>query len=514
AYSWLILDRVKSLFFTSEYSNVFFLSLMVLAFGSTLPFILVHGNFYELSISSKSFFLIGGVYYLLNALVFSNQEGSQRLNLALAGTFFGLALFSKANCIFVVILLSLYLLYCLARTYQNDKNRRWFLLTNLLHYCIPLFSIMALMFLYNYLRFDNFLEFGLKYVLLGVKQRGLFMGGYVPFSDVPSIFYDYFFRPPIIDFNFPYYHLEPESIGDWYGRELIVGVFFLIPYLILPLIFISICLPFTRGILYFKIFNKNKHSLRHVIIVLGFSILGNVIMLVYFPLITIRYLLDFALFSTILASYAIFMVLSFLEKTKLPHREMIKKSLTALIVLLAVLSILFNIFPAIFGYYGFFRNTNPTIYNSLKTSIECGVVGQNCFNFYSGNGKFQKNINDLIPNYNIFGFYGAEGDRNWCMENATVFIHTKDHSSDLRFTIEAGHGRRANVTVIVNNVERHEFYPAPEVLVFNSSKETVKDFIKLDFKINPTFNPSKMYPGNQDKRDLGLYFRNITIEEI
>ncbi len=119
-----------------------------------MPYVLVEGRIYEAAIVAAQFFLIGGFYFLLPAL-----DSPTLPRLALAGSFFVLAIGSRTTVLPGVGLISVVLLVW---AFQTQRQR---MIPLLLAFAIPV-AIGGLGYAgYNYARFGSITEFGYRYQL-------------------------------------------------------------------------------------------------------------------------------------------------------------------------------------------------------------------------------------------------------------------------------------------------------------------------------------------------------------
>ena len=204
-----------------------FLAIFCLSFSNVAPYILRHPAVYEVAISCGYFFLMGSLYWLVSG----GLEGRPRLwRLFLGSLFLGLAVGSRFHLVFAAVFLFIL---------------GWRLLKNQCHYHVwearreffglfmPFGVCVALLGLYNYLRFDSWIEFGIQYQFPQVFDMPKF-NFFTPSRILPGLYF-LFLDPCRISLEFPFMHLAPQYPwplpADYYGPEPVAGVLANIPFL-------------------------------------------------------------------------------------------------------------------------------------------------------------------------------------------------------------------------------------------------------------------------------------------
>lgn len=199
-----------------------------------MPYVMVEGRIYEAAIVAAQFFLIGGFYFLLPAL-----DRPTFTRLALAGSFFVLAIGSRTTILPAIGLLSIILLVW---AFQSQRQR---MIPLLLAFTLPI-AIGGLGYAwYNYARFSSVTEFGYRYQLtsynLFQKIDETFAIDYLP----PNL-YKTLFNPlesrNSAPYIFPTRWAGPATLTNYQPRmyltytENITGIFVSSPFVLLALL--------------------------------------------------------------------------------------------------------------------------------------------------------------------------------------------------------------------------------------------------------------------------------------
>jgi uncharacterized membrane protein len=190
--------------------------------------LLSQSNIYQVAIASGMCFSLGGLYFLTRAVGRTPRRAGY---LAAAGTCLALAVGSRPHFAVTTTILFAFATTTLWR--RGDRHAR--------HYAAltgPLAAGGALLGLYNYLRFDNPLEFGARYQLgiIDMIRVGMFH-----LENVPSMLYFMFLQPPTFNKVSPYIHPMPK-LPPWLSKppvfvlERVTGLLTSTPFLwlILP----------------------------------------------------------------------------------------------------------------------------------------------------------------------------------------------------------------------------------------------------------------------------------------
>ncbi|MBA4366421.1 MAG: hypothetical protein C0403_02150 [Desulfobacterium sp.] len=267
----------------------------VLSFGLLNPFgYLLRGTaIYEVAIASGCFWFLLSVYLLFCSVIKINTKGVtswRAIELAFSTIFYGLAVASRPSYALSIIIFLIPLLQ-IWRTGSKTSER----LKIVFSIGLPLCIIVSLLFLYNYLRFNNIFEFGLTYQLVDgpIAHR-------INRWNVFNVMYNaylYFLLPIIPDYIFPFFHLTDQSywnatpsylnhIIQYYGPEPVMGIIPNIPIVLGIMLFLK-----------FAITKNLKRDHRTIFLILLCLLLIpsvlNMTLLLFYSSASIRYLIDF-----------------------------------------------------------------------------------------------------------------------------------------------------------------------------------------------------------------------------
>jgi hypothetical protein len=217
--SLLILLRLRRRCFPDVGVGPVWLTALIMGLASMAPALLRRPAVYELAISCGYFFVMLAFWALYHAIT---AERRRLAWLALASTAYGLAILARPTCIYGAVIFPLVVG---SRAWWRERPQRWISadgLRLLAAAALPLGFIFLGMLLYNYLRFDNPLEFGQIYQLTGrdMSKVRAFSWSYLPFNAwlyllMPaqhSAYFPFFLngRPPAMPIGY-------DGLDDLYG---------------------------------------------------------------------------------------------------------------------------------------------------------------------------------------------------------------------------------------------------------------------------------------------------------
>jgi hypothetical protein len=216
-------------------------AVLALGLGQIAPVVLRRPRVYEVALSAAYCFLLGGLYFLALRVV---RPNARRWLPALAAVFLGLATASRPPCAIVAVLVAILYGAYLIRV-RGLSRRPW--LVEFAHFALPLAVAGVLIGWYNYLRFDNPLEFGFRYQ---VGVLNLMNGGITLAARLRCIFASLYYAlvcPPNFMPRFPFFELSgaaqpfgnPDLFPKDYFQEPVGGA-----WLISPLCLAGFALPF------------------------------------------------------------------------------------------------------------------------------------------------------------------------------------------------------------------------------------------------------------------------------
>jgi hypothetical protein len=329
--------------------------LMVLGLGlcNFSPFLLRDPDIYQVAIASGYCFQFAALYWL-----FSGTWGEEphRGRLVLGSVCQGLALGARFNLLLAAPILPIaYGHFC----WQGRRLLGREGIKTIAALFLPFGACLFLLGLSNFVRFDSWTEFGIRYQMsdINVQKWNLFD----PHSILPGL-YHYSVFPYDVNDTFPYVHLRrvlPDlPAGSVLGAsELVGGMFVCVPFLAMLLMF-----PMTLG----RAVRREKPLLGlSIAYFLGTGLALMLFVSFIFPLVTMRYLSDFSPFFLMPA----FLLWCYLDEQVRPfvwRRRVFR--VTAVAALLY--SILINLAVGITGYFDAFALFNPAQYGQIRAACE------------------------------------------------------------------------------------------------------------------------------------------------
>jgi hypothetical protein len=327
-----------------------FIAVVLFGFCNFALFILRRPAFYEQAIASGYFYFFAGAYFLLTGL-FGKRKSNWRL--VAASACFGLTIASRPNYIFVA--LGALCAAGIALVWDGEKRIPVPARRTMLALILPFTCVMALILIYNYLRFDSIFEFGQSYQLSGFRTGKLFSFEY-SLRNIKT----YMLASPYIDRRFPFFHLQiqrAQMYSDVYGEPLggaltttpLVGLNFLL-------------IPIWIGVARYRSRFGYSMPLAILATLFGLSCLVMVLFLSFFGGLTQRYAVDFIpsfLFSAILVWVILYQSLQ-----KRPHYRW---ALNAFLILLLAFQVVLNLGVSITGYYDSLHEENPAAYSKIQS---------------------------------------------------------------------------------------------------------------------------------------------------
>jgi hypothetical protein len=204
------------------------LALTMAAFGNLVPVLLRRPVYYELAIASAFAFAMVAILGLVLAQVPGRRR---RLYLALAGAAYGLAIGSRPNYLFGSVVLVLPLLPALRDWWACVEFDPRPVRRDVAALALPFLGLLALILLYNGLRFGRVTEFGTSYMLAGLHPVRDVV---TTFRFLPVNLWFYLFPPSQWIAYFPFFdviHMPWFSLPAGYiGEENIYGVLTNLPW--------------------------------------------------------------------------------------------------------------------------------------------------------------------------------------------------------------------------------------------------------------------------------------------
>jgi hypothetical protein len=324
------------------------IAIALLGFGNFAPFILRRPAFYELAIAGGFFYFFAAIYFLLTGYF---REPKSNWRLAAAGICLGLAVASRPT--YGVPALAVLGMAGAGLLRRSGGFGNWF--KQMLPLGLPFACMMLLVLTYNYLRFENVLEFGQRYQLSGFRPGQVFSTDYFLYN-----FKTYVAAPARIDSHFPFFHLvtKPALVySETYG-EPVGGILPTAPIAVLTLLLI----PLWFGRAAQRVQTTHSEPLRLLSTMFAACGFAMLVLLSLAGGLTERYLLDFVplfLFSALL----VWLVLDRLLKMRPRYR----RAMNAVLVLLLIFQVTLNVAVSLTGYYNNLLEESPATYGKIRS---------------------------------------------------------------------------------------------------------------------------------------------------
>ncbi len=219
-----LLLKIKRDYFSHISPSQFVWAGLVIGFANNSLFLLGDPKCYQVAISC-AFCLMSFALFFLYHVFYKNFR--------IADIFFcslclSLAIAARPHFVLADLFLnSVLLVYILKNTPKKQ------MLARVMALMIPFISVISLLFLYNYLRFDSILEFGQQYQLATINYyKVLFINKDAYHNIVKGLAY-YLFYPLSIKAHFPYFNLATPlpSIHQFY-TEPVAGILMMAPCIV------------------------------------------------------------------------------------------------------------------------------------------------------------------------------------------------------------------------------------------------------------------------------------------
>ncbi|MBO4579861.1 MAG: hypothetical protein J5715_06890 [Clostridiales bacterium] len=171
---------------------------------SYIPFLIGWGNMYNVSTISAIMFLCLSLWSGFTATV-TDSKAKYFLYL-LSGLSLGLCAGSRPT----IAIIAAVLIPRFIAVISDKKDKILYRAAKAISFLLPLLAIVSLILCYNYARFGNPLDFGIKYQLTGFDMRYVKLSP----SEIPMSFYYYFLIPPQQTEIFPYFDFSSNIAGN------------------------------------------------------------------------------------------------------------------------------------------------------------------------------------------------------------------------------------------------------------------------------------------------------------
>lgn len=354
--SVVLVRFIRSRLFPATPGGIMIVVTLLLGTGNVCLIALRHPLFYEAAIACGYFLNTVYLFSLARVVVGTNRPA---IWLVVAGLSAGLSVGSRPTYVFGTLLLPLVLLWLWrARVATSEWSRgRWARLAGAAIGPVVLCGL-ALM-AYNYLRFGDVLEFGVKYQF---TYRPTFDARFIPYN-----FANYYLRLPEFSLFFPFIYpiLERGKPSTYVGFEHIHGQAWAAPFLVVVLIAAGwYAIAAWRGRL---VDDENSSPAKPAARILAveavlFGLLGLSFLFPFLLLLTTgvranRYMIDFQPTLIALASFAVFAGLRSVTGRA-------RWTITLAFALMVAIGLLHNAFSSL-QLYEYFKSSNPGTYERV-----------------------------------------------------------------------------------------------------------------------------------------------------
>ena len=209
---WLILGLLSRVWGLDDSPRLKYLVLALFAFGGSQIYMIGKPSVYHEAIAAGAFFLLGATYFLAR---YFSEQGKTGRNLLAAGIFLALAIGSRVTLVpyaFVLIVAApLTELRQSSSCYKQAMKRTVVMAT-------PISVMVAILLTYNFARFGNFLEFGMRYqVFHNVLASYLVKSGrFASIEYLPANLWSYLVAMPRISERIPF--IYPPTVPAEFQR--------------------------------------------------------------------------------------------------------------------------------------------------------------------------------------------------------------------------------------------------------------------------------------------------------
>lgn len=196
-------------FFPKLPTGCYLASLMIIHTISGIWFSVGRMDFYELAMAAGFAFLTWAVYFLLSANIIGEGKISC-IRSAVSSLLFGAAVLSRPTLVLYCLCAALFMVLAVKRASGNkDKLFTRSSLRYIVCFLTPMACLGILQMLYNYDRFDNPFEFGIKYSLTINDFTRSEFHSFFSFTAI----YNYLFNPPVFTAEYPFVSTTSQFLG-------------------------------------------------------------------------------------------------------------------------------------------------------------------------------------------------------------------------------------------------------------------------------------------------------------
>jgi hypothetical protein len=360
----LIIERMGRRLFGAVPKVVLAFGILAFAFANPMLHNVTTAGTYQSAILSGQAWLVPGVLLAFDAVWHAGTLSARRYRLALAGICWGLALASRVTVLPTIACLIAFT--ALAEGFASE--RRWFTtLVSALWLGVPVAAAGIALLVYNKLRFDDPLQFGITLQLSGYPTMRFDRQYWLP------NLYSYSLRPFTASCQFPWifqtWWMKPAAAfpegfslpADYMIDEPVVGWLRAVP--------IAWCIGFAFWLVPRPLNLRLRHVRVYLWCLASFSVIGTVTALTSIGVYgaTMRYLSD------VTPGLVLLGLLGALALRASRFGRLAPKPTTSAIVLLASVTVVVGCLLGYQGYAGHFHKFNPELDEKLVKALSfCG----------------------------------------------------------------------------------------------------------------------------------------------
>jgi len=351
---YILWDR----YFSGQPGFLLPLAALVIGFSNPSFWMLGRPGVYETAIASGQFFMMLGLLLAFIALTTVRQMSTMLL-LILSGASLACAVGSRALLAPAVIFIGLVSIWQITKQYPGFSRFP----VAVLSFGVPLLVGAGLLLGYNFARFNDPFEIGLRYQLTGPAMENYDAVTSVKYF-IPNL-YNYMMRPPLLEGDFPYVNaifitetMWPFFIrlpGHYVYHEPTVGILMMAPTLVFVIGYVGgLFLPTQQHL--------KKIGWLLVCLAGSLVITGGLLMVYIFSAMRFQY--EFVLSGNLLA------VLGFWSARKLlGERPRLQKMFSGLFVFSAITAIFSGLLLGMGEPTNRFEEINPLLYYTIALTL-------------------------------------------------------------------------------------------------------------------------------------------------
>jgi hypothetical protein len=335
------------------------IGILCFAFANPTPHCATSAGTYQVAIMAAQAWLMAGLLFAFEAVWRAGTEQARTWRLVVAGACWSLAIGSRVTVAAAIALLILVTAWMEGLTNER-RFRRAFVVALWLGAPVALGSFGLL--LYNYLRFDDWLEFGTKIQLSGYPLFSL-DPAFIPFN-----LYSYSLHSWLTSCEFPYLFQEWYPQADFPAVLLPVPKSYFSPEPVVGFL-VGMPLSWLVPLAFVRALNRRgaltRNSRTYLFCLLSFSVVASVTGAVSLGMYisTMRYLNDIIFGLVLLSLLGAFALKAHRLAAYAPRA-------TSLVVgLLATATIVVGLLLGYQGYNGHFRNYNPKLHGKIVKAL-------------------------------------------------------------------------------------------------------------------------------------------------